>query len=86
MAQSLSWCQAQQPTVGPKHSLTDPRPKLTTMKAAQRMGWPEVVPFPCLNPDPIACLVGCSNEAPVIVDWQQITALIDLGAQDNTNY
>ena len=26
-------------------------------------------------------MVGCSNEAPVIVDGQRVTALIDLGAQ-----
>ena len=34
-----------------------------------------------LNPDPVACLVGRSNEASVIVDWQEVTALIDLGAK-----
>ena len=37
------------------------------------------VPF--LNPDPIACLVGQSNEAPIIVDGQKVTTLIDSGAQ-----
>ena len=38
---------------------------------------------PCsfLNPDPIIHLVGHSNETPVIVDGQETTALIDLGAQ-----
>ena len=30
---------------------------------------------------PIAHLVGCSNKAPVIEDGQEMTALIDLGAQ-----
>ena len=51
------------------------------MRAAQRMGQQEAAPFPFLNPDPIAHLVGHSNEAPVIVDGQRVTALIDLGAQ-----
>ena len=73
--------QLQQQTVGLHHSLPDPRPKPTTMKAAQRMGWPEVATVPFLNPDPIACLVGHSNEAPVIVDGQRMTALIYSGAQ-----
>ena len=39
---------------------------------------------PCpffFNPDPVAHLVKCSNKAPVIVDRQEITTLIDLGAQ-----
>ena len=51
------------------------------MKAAQWTGWPEVAPVPFLNSDPMAHLVGHSNEAPVIVDRQRTTALIDLGAQ-----
>ena len=50
------------------------------MKVAQRRGWPEVNHVPFLNPDPIVHLVGCSNEAPVIVDGQEMTALIDSGA------
>ena len=37
-------------------------------------------PIPFLNPDPIAHLIGHSNEAPVIIDGQEVTALIDLGA------
>ena len=74
-------CQLQQSTVGPQCSLPDPKPKLTTMKAALRMGWPEVAPVPFLNPDPIAHLVRCSNEAPGIVDGQRMTALVDSGAQ-----
>ena len=42
----------------------------------------EVTPaFPFLNLDPIAHLVGWSNEAPVIVDGQKVTALIDSGGQ-----
>ena len=51
------------------------------MKAAKKWGWQEVTPVPFLNPDPIVCLVGCSNEAPVVVDGQETTALIDLGTQ-----
>ena len=76
-------CQHQlhHPTVGPQHSLPDPKPKLTTMKVAQRKGWPEVTPVPFLNPDPIAHFVGHSNESPVIVDSQEMTTLIDCGAQ-----
>ena len=34
-----------------------------------------------LNPDPVAHLVGHANEAPVVVDGWEVTALIDLGAQ-----
>ena len=51
------------------------------MKVAQRKGWPEVTPVPFLKPDPIAYLMGCSNEALVIVDGQEMTTLIDVGAQ-----
>ena len=45
------------------------------------MGLQEAAPVPFLNPDPIAHLVVCSNEAPVIVDGQRVTVLIDSGAQ-----
>ena len=51
------------------------------MKAAKKRGWQEVTPVPFLNPDPIVHLVGCSNKAPVVVDRQEVTVLIDLGAQ-----
>ena len=51
------------------------------MKTAQRMGQQEAALVPFLNTDPIAHLVGHSNEAPVIVDGQRLTALIDSGAQ-----
>ena len=64
-----------------QHSLPDPDPKPTHMKVAKRKGWQHFSPIPFLNPDPIACLIGCSNEAPVIIDGQEVTALIDLGAQ-----
>ena len=75
-------CQLQHPTVGPQHSFPDPTPRPMSMTAVQRIGiWQEAAPVPFLNPDPISCLVGCSNEAPVIMDGQRMTALIDLGAQ-----
>ena len=64
-----------------QHSLPDPNPQPTHMKAAKRKGWQQVAPKPFLNPDPTACLVGCSNKAPVIIDGQEVAALIDLGAQ-----
>ena len=51
------------------------------MKAARRKGWQQVAPIPFLIPDPIACLVGHSNEAPMIIDGQEVTALIDSDAQ-----
>ena len=51
------------------------------MKAAKRKGWQQVAPIPFLNLDPIACLIRHSNEAPVIIDGQEVTALIDSGAQ-----
>ena len=73
--------QPQQPTVDPQHSLPDPKPKLTILKVAQKKGQPVVISVPFLNPDAIAHLVGCSNEAPVIVDRWETTALIHLGAQ-----
>ena len=63
-----------------QHSFPDSDPKLTHMKAARRKGQEQVAPVPFLNPDPIACLVGLSNEAPVVIDGQEITALIDLGS------
>ena len=51
------------------------------MKAARRKGQQQVTPILFLNPDPIACLVGHSNEAPVIIDRQEVTTLIDSGGQ-----
>ena len=69
----------QQPTLGPQHSL--PKPRLMSMRAAQRTGQQEAAPVPFLNSDPIACLVGHSNEAPVILDGERMTALIDSGVQ-----
>ena len=77
------WHQLQKPTVDPQHSLPDPGTRPMSMRAAQRMGQQEAAPVPFLNPDPISHLVGCSNEAPVIMDGQRMTALIDSGAQDS---
>ena len=51
------------------------------MKAAKKRGWPEAAPAPFLNPDPLVQLVGCSNKGLVAIDRQEVTALIDLGAQ-----
>ena len=73
--------QLQQPTVGPQHSHLKPRPRLASMRAAQRMGQQEAAPVPFLKPDPVAHLVGCPNEAPVIVDGQRMTTFIDSDAQ-----
>ena len=64
-----------------QHSLPDPKLKLTLMKAARRKGWQQVAPIPFLNPYPIAHLVGHSNEVPMIIDGQEVTALINLSAQ-----
>ena len=40
-----------------------------------------IAPIPFLNPDLVARLVGCANEAPVVIDGQEVAALVDLGAQ-----
>ena len=69
----------QQPTVDLQHSLPYPKPKLTLLKAVQKKGWQEVTPVPFINPDPMAHFVGCSNEAPIIIDGQETMALIDSG-------
>ena len=71
----------QQSTINSHHSLPDPEPKLTQMKAAKKKRMTEVTPLLFLNPNLIAHLVGCSNEAIVIVDGQETTTLIDSGAQ-----
>ena len=58
-----------------------PKPNLTILKVVQKKGQLGVAPVPFLNPDPITCLMGCSNEAPLIVDRQETTTLIDLDVQ-----
>ena len=65
----------QQWTVNSYYSLPDPKPKPTQMKAVKRRGWSEVTPVAFLNPKPIAHLVECSNEVPVIVDGLETTAI-----------
>ena len=40
-----------------------------------------IAPIPFLNPDIVARLVGHANEAPVVIDGWEVTALVDLGAQ-----
>ena len=68
-------------SVNLQYSLPDPNPKLTHMKGAKRKGWQQVAPIPFLNLNPIAHLIGHSNEAPVIIDRQEVAALIDSGTQ-----
>ena len=71
-----------QPTVGPMHFLPGPRQRPANMRAAWQIGpWETTPVIPFLNPYPVACLVGQSNEAPLIVDGQKVAALIDSGAQ-----
>ena len=67
--------------VNSQHSIPDPNPKLTHMKAAKSRGWQQVIPILFLNLDPIACLIGHSNKVPVIIDGQEVAALIDSEAQ-----
>ena len=71
----------QQQSVSLQHSLSGPKPKPTQVKAVNKKGQREIAPILFLNPDPVAHLVGHANEVPVVVDWQEVTALIDLGAQ-----
>ena len=71
----------QQQSVSLQHSLSGPKPKLTQVKAVNRKGWREIVPIPFLNPDPVVHLVGCANEAPVVIDGCEVAALIDSGTQ-----
>ena len=68
-------------SVNSQHSLPDPNPQLIHMKEAKRKGCQQVTPIPFLNPDPIAHLIGHSNEAPLIIDGQEVATLIDSGAQ-----
>ena len=71
----------QLPTVGTQHS---PRPQITTdhppRNTKERMIKSSSSAL-FLNPNLVTQLMGCSNEAPVIVDGQETTALIDSGAQ-----
>ena len=71
-------------TVNSKHSLCNPKPKLTQDEAARKRGWKELTPIPFLNPNLVAHLVGCTNEAPVVMDGCEVAALVDSGAQVST--
>ena len=68
-------------TVKSKHSLCNPEPKLTQDKADKQKGQKGIAPISFLNPDPVARLVGWANEAPVVLDGYEVTALVDSGAQ-----
>ena len=67
-----------------KHSLCNPKPQPTQKKADKQKGRKNIDPIPFLNPDPVARLVGRANEAPVVVDGCEVTALVDSGAQVST--
>ena len=71
----------QQPTVSSKHSLCDPKLKLTQDKAVNKRRWKVITSIPFLNPDPVVQLVGCANEAPVVMDGHEVAALVDSRAQ-----
>ena len=58
-----------------------PKPKLTQDKAVNQEGWKGIAPILFLNPDPVAQLVGCTNEAPAVMDGCEVAALVDLVAQ-----
>ena len=57
-----------QQSVSLQHSLSHLEPKLTQAKAVNKKGQREIAPIPFLNPDPVAHLVGHSNEALVVID------------------
>ena len=68
--------------IGPSHSHANHRPRLANMKMARQRGKGKVNPaIPFLNPDPITLLVGQSNEAHIITDWQKVIMLMNSGAQ-----
>ena len=71
----------QQSAISSKHSLCDPKPKPILDKAVNQRGQKGIAPIPFLNPDPVVQLVGHANEAPVVVDGHEVTAIVDLGAQ-----
>ena len=70
--------------VNTKHSLCNPEPKLTQNKAVKPKERKGVTPIPFLNPNPVAQLVGCTSEAPVVIDGCEMAALVDSGAQVST--
>ena len=70
--------------IKPKHSLCNPEPQPTQKEAGKQRGWKNIDPIPFLNPDPVAQLIGRANEALVVVDGCEVTALVDSGAQVST--
>ena len=70
--------------IKPKHSLCNPEPQLTQKEAGKQRGQKNIDLILFLNPDPVARLIGCANEAPVVVDGCKVTALVDLGVQVST--
>ena len=70
--------------IKPKHSLCNPKPQPTQKEAGKQRGQKNIDPIQFLNPDPVVQLVGCANEAPVVMDGCEVTALVDSGAQVST--
>ena len=71
-------------TIKPKHSLCNPEPQPTQKEAGKQRGQKNIDPILFLNPDPVAQLIGHTNEALVVMDGCEVTALVDLGAQVST--
>ena len=67
-----------------KHSLCNPRPQLTQKEVGKQRGQKNIETIPFLNPNLVVQLVGRTNEAPVVVDGCEVTALVDSGAQVST--
>ena len=70
--------------IKPKHSLCNPKPQPTQKEAGKQRGQKNIDPIPFLNPNLVAQLVGCANEALVVMDGGKVTALVDPGAQVST--
>ena len=58
-----------------------PQTKIDPNEGSQEERATRSCPTPFLNPDPIGWLIGYSNKMPVVIDGQEVTALIDLGVQ-----
>ena len=71
-------------TVNLKHSLCNPEPKPTQAKVGRQREQKDITPIPFLNPDPVVRLVGCTNKVPVVMDGQEVSALVDSGVQVST--
>ena len=57
---------------------------MTQDKAVKQRGQKEITPILFLNPNLVAQLVGCTNEALVVVDGHEVAGLVDSGAQVST--